>query len=117
MRGQSRWLLDLSRISLRSIRATRRKSFLDVYLNPQSRRHPPLPSKEDLLAFIGKEAGNVGTREIPRAFGLKNADPAALKQMLRDLADEGAIGKRRKKLHHARALPQAVPTDISALDA
>src|SRR5258708_2762330 len=117
MRGQSRCLLDLSRISLRSIRATRRKSFLDVYLNPQSRRHTPLPSKEDLLAFIGKEAGNVGTREIARAFGLKNADRAALKQMLRDLADEGAIEKRHKKLHHAGALPNVVLTDITERDA
>src|SRR5260370_980378 len=91
--------------------------FLDVYLNPQSRRHTPLPSKEDVLAFIGKEAGNVGTREIARAFGLKNADRAALKQMLRDLADEGAIEKRRKKLHHAGALPEVVLTDISERDA
>jgi ribonuclease R len=86
-------------------------------LNPQSRRHTPLPSKEDLLAFIGKEAGNVGTREIARAFGLKNADRAALKQMLRDLADEGAIEKRRKKLHRAGALPEVVLTDITERDA
>src|SRR5216684_3219896 len=116
--GERRHLrLDLTRISLRSIRATPCTSFLDVYLNPQSRRHTPLPSKEDVLAFIGKEAGNVGTREIARAFGLKNADRAALKQMLRDLADEGAIEKRRKKLHHAGALPNVVLADITGRDA
>ncbi len=86
-------------------------------MNPQSRRHTPLPSKEDVLAFIGKEAGNVGTREIARAFGLKNADRAALKQMLRGLADEGAIEKRRKKLHHAGALPNVVLADITGRDA
>src|SRR5258708_22347917 len=97
--------------------ATRFTSFLDVYLNPQSRRHTPLPSKEDVLAFIGKEAGNVGTREIARAFGLKNADRAALKQMLRDLADEGAIEKRHKKLHHAGALPNVVLPETTELDA
>src|SRR5262249_20365552 len=94
-----------------------RYTFLDVYLNPQSRRHTPLPSKEDVLAFIGKETGNVGTREIARAFGLKNADRAALKQMLRDLADEGAIEKRRKKLHRAGALPEVVLADITGRDA
>src|SRR5216684_5209969 len=116
--GERRHLrLDLTRISLRSIRATPCTSFLDVYLNPQSRRHTPLPSKEDVLAFIGKEAGNVGTREIARAFGLKNADRAALKQMLRGLADEGAIEKRRKKLHHAGALPNVVLADITGRDA
>jgi ribonuclease R len=70
-----------------------------------------------VLAFIGKEAGNVGTREIARAFGLKNADRAALKTMLRDLADEGRIEKRRKKLHHAGALPSVVLADITGRDA
>ena len=58
-----------------------------------------------MLAFIGKEAGKVGTREIARAFGLKNADRAALKEMLRDLADQGHIEKHRKKLHHTGVLP------------
>jgi ribonuclease R len=70
-----------------------------------------------VLAFIGKEAGNVGTREIARAFGLKNADHAALKTMLRDLADEGRIEKRRKKLHHAGSLPSVVLADITGRDA
>jgi ribonuclease R len=86
-------------------------------LNSQSRRHPLFPSKEDVLAFIGEQAGNVGTHEIARAFGLKNADRAALRQMLRDLADEGVIEKRRKKLHHAGALPNVVVADITGRDA
>ncbi len=50
-----------------------------------------LPSKADILAFIGKQPGKVGTREIARAFGLKNALRAELKRLLRDLADEGAV--------------------------
>ena len=32
-----------------------------------------LPSKADILAFIREHHGKVGTREIARAFGLKNA--------------------------------------------
>jgi ribonuclease R len=75
-----------------------------------------LPTKEDVLAFIGKEAGKVGTREIARAFGLKNADRAALKEMLRDLADQGHIEKHRKKLHHAGVLPSVVLADITGRD-
>ena len=89
---------------------------METYLSSQPRKHSALPSKEDLLAFIGKEAGNVGTREIARAFGLKNADRAALKQMLRELADEGAIEKRRKKLHRTGALPDVVLADITGRD-
>ena len=47
------------------------------------------PSRDDVLAFIGTHKGKAGVREIARAFSLKNADRAALKQMLRELADEG----------------------------
>jgi len=77
---------------------------------------PSFPSKDELLAFIGKDPGKIGTREIARAFNLKNADRAALKRVLRELADEGAIERRRKKLHHPGSLPHVVLTDITARD-
>ena len=77
-------------------------------LNKPTKRTPSLPSKADILAFIGKQPGKVGTREIARAFGLKNAMRAELKRMLRELADEGAVEKRRKKLHHPGTLPSTV---------
>jgi ribonuclease R len=85
-------------------------------LNKQTKRTPSLPSKPDILAFIGKRPGKVGTREIARAFGLKNAMRAELKRMLRDLADDGAVEKRRKKLHHAGVLPSTVLADVIARD-
>jgi len=47
---------------------------------------------------------------------LKNALRADLKRLLRELADEGSIEKRRKKLHHAGALPSTVLADITARD-
>ena len=75
-----------------------------------------LPSREELLTFIREHAGKVGTREIARAFGAKNADRAALKQMLRELADGGQIEKRRKRLHHAGTLPSVVLADITGRD-
>src|SRR5262249_6099271 len=37
--------------------------------------------------------------------------------MLRELADEGRIERRRKKLHHPGTLPPVVVTDITARDA
>jgi len=75
-----------------------------------------LPSREALLAFIREHAGKVGTREIARAFGAKNADRAALKRMLRELADEGHIERRRKRLHHAGTPPSVVVADITGRD-
>ena len=76
----------------------------------------PLPSKDDIVAFIGQQPGKVGTREIARAFDLRNADRAALKTMLRELADEGRVEQRRKKLHHPGTLPHVVVADVTARD-
>jgi ribonuclease R len=81
-----------------------------------SRQSGALPDKADLVAFIREQPGKVGTREIARAFGLKNAARAELKRMLRDLADEGAIEKRRRKLHHAGTLPSTVLADVTTRD-
>jgi len=86
-------------------------------LQKTTNKPPSLPSKADLLAFIRQRPGKVGTREIARAFGLKNALRVELKRMLRDLADEGAIEKRRKKLHHPGSLPSTVLADVTARDA
>ena len=75
-----------------------------------------LPSREELLAFIRERTGKVGIREIARAFGAKNADRAALNRTLRELADEGHIDRRRKRLHHAGTLPPVVLADITGRD-
>jgi ribonuclease R len=80
-------------------------------------QQPSLPSKDEVLAFIGKRPGRVGTREIARAFNLKNDRRVELKRMLRELADEGRIEARRKKLHHPGALPPVTLADISGRDA
>lgn len=76
-----------------------------------------LPSPEELAAFIRERSGKVGTREIARAFGAKNADRAALNRMLRELADQGQIDRRRKRLHQAGTLPPVVLADVTSRDA
>jgi ribonuclease R len=77
---------------------------------------PAFPSREQLLAFIKDNAGKAGTREIARAFGLKNADRAELKRVLRELADDGAVENRRKKLHKPGTLPSVTLADIVERD-
>jgi ribonuclease R len=84
---------------------------------PPNKKRRGLPSKGELVAFIGSQPGKVGTREIARAFGLKNNDRIALKRMLRELGDEGRVEHRHKKLHPAGALPSTVLADITARDA
>jgi ribonuclease R len=91
--------------------------FADTPLPSHHGKIPPsLPSKEEVLAFISRQTGKVGAREIARAFNLKNADRAALKRMLRELADEGHVERRRKKLHRAGTLPSVVLADITERD-
>ncbi|MBS0245890.1 MAG: ribonuclease R [Proteobacteria bacterium] len=87
----------------------------------KSPQHNPdtLPSKAAILDFIAANPGKVGTREIARAFGLKNNLRAELKQLLRDLADEGAVARRGhkgKKLHHPGALASTLLADIVSRD-
>jgi ribonuclease R len=76
-----------------------------------------LPSREELVAFIRERSGQVSPREIAKEFGAKNADRAALNRMLRELADEGSIDRRRKRLHHSGTLPPVVLADITGRDA
>jgi ribonuclease R len=75
-----------------------------------------LPSREELLAFIGSHKGKAGVREIARAFGLKNEARAGLKAVLRDLGGAGKVETRRKKLHQAGTLPAVVLADITHRD-
>src|SRR3954466_3498527 len=74
------------------------------------------PARDAIVAFIRAHPGKVGTREIAREFGLKNADRAELKRILRDLADEGAVAKRGRKMHQPAQLPPTVVADITGRD-
>ena len=75
------------------------------------------PDRDAIVAFIRANPGKVGTREIAREFGLKNADRVELKRMLRELADEGTVEKPRKKVIDAGALPPTLLADITGRDA
>jgi ribonuclease R len=75
------------------------------------------PARDAIVAFIRAQPGKFGTSEIAREFGLKNADRAELKRILRELADEGTIAKRGRKIHETVVLPPTVIADITGRDA
>jgi ribonuclease R len=83
----------------------------------QQSKQAPFPSKEEILAFIGARPGKIGTREIARAFGLKNDRRVELKRMLRELVDDGQVEPRRRKLHRPGTLPPVTLADITGRDA
>ncbi len=74
------------------------------------------PARDAIVAFIRANPGKIGTREIASEFGLKNADRIELKRILRELADDGTIAKRGKKIHEPAALPPTVMADITGRD-
>lgn len=75
-----------------------------------------LPSREDLFAFIAETPGKVGKREIAQAFNIKGGDRIWLKQMLKELEDEGTVNRRGKRVHKAGQLPPMVMADIVKRD-
>jgi ribonuclease R len=78
---------------------------------------PPTPSREDILAFIARQPPHkAGTRDIARAFGLKNEQRRALREMLKELAKEGLASWGGKRLHRPGTLPRTVVADISERD-
>ncbi|UFZ06226.1 ribonuclease R [Bradyrhizobium ontarionense] len=75
------------------------------------------PPREAIVAFIRANPGKVGTKDIARAFGLKNADRAALKQLLRELVADGTVKKGgRKTIIEPATLPATLVADITGRD-
>ncbi|MGB9025301.1 MAG: ribonuclease R, partial [Rhodomicrobium sp.] len=62
-------------------------------------------AKEDILQFIHSSPGNIGRREIARAFGIKGADRIDLKRVLKELTADGLIADSRRSMRK-EALPQ-----------
>src|SRR5204863_2807411 len=77
---------------------------------------PSDKTPDTIVAFILGHPGKLGTREIAREFGLKNADRVELKRILRELADDGTIAKRGRKVLEPAALPPTVMADITGRD-
>jgi ribonuclease R len=71
-----------------------------------------VPTRDELLAFIKESATPVGKREIARAYGLKGDQRIELKQLLRELRDNGDISADRAKTFKD---PKAL-TDITVLE-
>jgi len=80
-------------------------------------RDTGFPSRDAIIAFIRAYPGKIGTREIAREFGLKNAARVELKRVLRELVAEGAIAKKGKEVREPKGLPSTVLVDIATRDA
>ena len=75
-----------------------------------------MPTKAEVLSFIASQSGEIGKREIARAFSLDADQKVALKDMLQELESEGALDRRRRRMHVPGALPGVVLADITSRD-
>ncbi|TJW88449.1 MAG: ribonuclease R, partial [Mesorhizobium sp.] len=75
------------------------------------------PSRDEILRYIAENPDRSGKREIAKAFALRGEDRIWLKDLLRDLQDEGLLTRERKRLTRAGALPHVAVLDIVGRDA
>lgn len=75
-----------------------------------------VPDREQILEFIADNPGRSGKREIARAFGIKGNAKIELKAVLKDMANDGLIEKRGKRLQRAGELPKVTVLDIVTRD-
>ncbi len=76
----------------------------------------PLPTREEILAYIADHPANASRRDIARAFGIKGADRVALKATLKTLADEGIVARRQGRLQRADDLPPVTVISVTGRD-
>ncbi len=75
-----------------------------------------VPPRDVLLKFIADNPERASKREVAKAFGIKGAARVELKDLLRDLEDEGLLQKKRKSLVRPGALPPVTVLDITTRD-
>jgi ribonuclease R len=82
----------------------------------KQRDEPQLPDRQAILDYLADAPGRTGKREIARAFGVSGGQRIAFKRLLREMADEGLIERRRKRLHRPGDLPSVTVLSVEGID-
>jgi len=77
----------------------------------------PLPSREEILRFIKESPGRVGKREITREFKLGPDQRAALREVLKTLAEHGDVAPAgHRRFQPPGRLPDSMIVQITGTD-
>jgi len=77
----------------------------------------PFPTREQILEFIQQSPGEVGKREIARAFQLDSDQKRTLKKVLREMSLDGTLRKGRgRRFGDAESLPEVMLVQVSRVD-
>ena len=74
------------------------------------------PSAEQVLAFLNAAPAAAGKREIARHFGLKGSDKIALKQLLKQMAEDGKLARKTRRYSDAAGLPAICTVEVVKAD-
>jgi ribonuclease R len=81
------------------------------------RKSPGLPSRRQILDFIASSGQPARKREIARAFHLSGQDKVDLKQLLKDMADEGLIDSSPgRAFHKTGGVPKVTVLRVQSVD-
>ena len=75
-----------------------------------------LPTRQEVLKFIEENPDRAGKRELAKAFNIKGDARVYLKDLLRELADEGLLEKRARRLSRPGSLPPIATLHITGRD-
>ena len=78
--------------------------------------HAFLPTREEVLKYIEENPDRAGKRELAKAFNIKGDARVYLKDLFRELADDGLVEKRARKLSRPGSLPSVAVLDVTGRD-
>ena len=77
----------------------------------------PLPTKEELLNYIRESPVPLGKRDLARAFHISGSNRIQLKVMLKELQQDGALGRDRgRRFASAGRLPEVTLVEVTGTD-
>lgn len=86
-------------------------------MNDTPKKPVPFPTKQQILDFINESPSTVGKREIARAFGLRGPDKIQLKKILKQMENDGKIGRaRQRRFATPGSMPDVAVLEVSAID-
>ncbi len=86
-------------------------------MTDKTKKPVPFPTKAQILEFINDSPSTVGKREIARAFALRGPDKIKLKKVLRELEQDGKIGRGGKRRFAAPgSMPDVTVLEITGID-
>lgn len=86
-------------------------------MNDKNRQPVPFPTKAQILEFIKDSPGKVGKREIARAFSLRGPAKIQLKKVLKELEQDGKLGRsHQRRFATPGSMPDVTVLEITGID-